>query len=260
MPWLRYVLIAFAGVLVSVISLLIYKYRKVLSRKETMMGKEDVLGRLFLRKLRKVEEVLGKEDIGELFKKVKRIMRSFFSELFEIRYQFDYVELNEELTKKGVKEGIRQDVISYTMDMSKAEYGGNEITDEDFHILLEKSIRIVSKVTGHEQELAAGKVPIKVPEEKKEVIKKEEEIEKKIEVPKDEEDRLGKLRSLLIDAEQDIRENDHEGALESYSELKEIYDSLTPKVKDRIYDETRRIIQIYNALLKEYKDTLTGKK
>jgi len=319
MLWLRYVLIAFAAGLVSVISLLIYKYRKMLRKKETEMGKEDVIGRLFLRKLKKIEDLTGKEDPSELFKKLNKTMRGFFSELFDIRYEFDYVELNEELSKQGVKEDIRHEVISYTMGMSRAEYGGHKITNTDFYSLLEKSSRIITKITGQELELAPEKIPGKIPPEKevveevpkeippemeekapeKEIIeevpkekppemaevkpevkapekapeKKEmpeeekpevpEEYEKAIEqemiVPPDEQERMQKLRKMLLEAEENVKENRYEDAMESYSELRKIYDSLSPKVKLGIYSETERIIRIYNTLLKEYKDTLTGK-
>jgi len=364
MLWLRYVLIAFAAGLVSVISLLIYKYRKMLRKKETEMGKEDVIGRLFLRKLKKIEDLTGKEDPSELFKKLNKTMRGFFSELFDIRYEFDYVELNEELSKQGVKEDIRHEVISYTMGMSRAEYGGRKITNTDFYSLLGKSSRIITKITGQELELAPEKIPGKIPPEKevaeevpkeippekevaeeipreippemeekapekeiieevpkeippekevaeeipreippemeekapeKEIIeevpkekppervevkppekaseKKEipeeekpevpEEYEKAIEqemiVPPDEQERMQKLRKMLLEAEENVKENRYEDAMESYSELRKIYDSLSPKVKLGIYSETERIIRIYNTLLKEYKDTLTGK-
>jgi len=329
MLWLRYVLIAFALGLVSVISLLIYKYRKMLRKKETEMGKEDVIGRLFLRKLKKIEDLTGKEDPSELFKKLNKTMRGFFSELFDIRYEFDYVELNEELSKQGVKEDIRHEVISYTMGMSRAEYGGRKITNTDFYSLLGKSSRIITKITGQELELAPEKIPGKIPPEKevaeevpkeippekevaeeipreippemeekapeKEIIeevpkekppervevkppekaseKKEipeeekpevpEEYEKAIEqemiVPPDEQERMQKLRKMLLEAEENVKENRYEDAMESYSELRKIYDSLSPKVKLGIYSETERIIRIYNTLLKEYKDTLTGK-
>ena len=266
--WPRYALIAIACSLITIVSVLIYKYRKIVSKKEAVMSKEDVIGRMFLRKLRKIEDSIGKDDPYELFKRLNRTMRSFFRELFDIQYEFDYLELNEELTKKGVAKGIRDEVISYTMQMSQAEYGGSKITNVDFYPLLEKSIVIAVKVTGQEHELVAGKVsikkeqeaPVPVPEEAAKVKEeREKEAEKKVAIPKVEKAGTAKLRRLLVDAEQSIRDNRHKDALDSYSELKETYNKLNPKTKLGLYAETKRIIAIYNTLLKEYKDILTGK-
>ena len=281
--WPRFALLAIAGSLVTIVTVLIFKYRKLASKRVAVMNKEDVIGRLFLRKLRKIEGSVGKDDPYELFKRLNRTMRSFFRELFDIQYEFDYLELNEELTKKGIAKGLRDDVISYTMQMSKAEYGGNKITNVDFYPLLEKSIVIAVKVTGQEQELVAGKIPIKktpeeepegpelkevlVPKPKEPPVEKAEEEKtiaakkagKEFTVPKGEKASVDRLRSLLIEAETCIKENRSKDALESYSELKEVYNSLTPTAKFSLYPETKRIITIYNTMLKKYKDILTGK-
>ena len=264
---LRYVLIAVSCILISVITLLILKYKKLLRRKETKMSKEEVLGRLFLRKLKKISESSSKEEPRELFKRLNNIMRNFFSELFDIAYEFAYVELNEELAKKDIDEDIRHDIINYTMQMAETEYSGHKISTQEFYYMLGKSIRIISKVTGHKEEKVeevekkppekepvkeAEKAPAKPPEEK--------EIKKAAPVPKKEEENVSKLRSLLVVAEGYIKENKSEAAMESYTQLREIYDSLGPEVKRKIYPETKRIIVLYNSLLKEYKDVLTGKK
>lgn len=315
----RFALIAIACVLISIVSFLIIKYRKLHGRKEAAMDKEDVIGRLFLRKLSKIEATVGHEDPGGIFKKLNKMMRSFFSELYDIRYQFDYLELNEELGKKGVKEGIRNDVIALTMQMSKTEYGGQKITNIDIYPLIEKSVEVVNKVTGQEPEPLYKKPPAEIPPEKekppaeqllpekekpptemppekemppteqlpperekppagmpaekeKEVPaekkaeeallekKKEEAIEREITIPPDEKERIVKMRRMLLEAEQELRGKDYENALDSYTELKKIYDSLGPERKAGLYDDIKRIIDIYNTLLKEYKDTLLGKK
>ncbi len=398
MQWTTYVLIAFACILASLLTFILFKFRKLHLKKEAVMDKDDVVGRLFLKKLMKIDERVGKDDARVLSKKLNRTMRSFFSELFDIRYQFDYVELNEELSKKGVKEDIRKDIISYTMQMSQAEYGGRRMTNAELYPLLEKSSRIISGVTGCEPEAAvaeaptepvaaeapameappektpvpeekppaavapaaeevpkvtlpaakapiteatpekppaavapaaeevpkvslpAAKAPIteatpektaaaippsekpaseapaektpvpeekppaepvaaekppaeappeeqaapeekaqmEAPPEKKSVPaeKKEETSGKGIAIPKGDQDSMDKLKKLLIEAEQGLRDKDYEDAMEAYTQLKGIYDSLSPEVKAGIYSETRRIIDVYNSLLREYKEAM----
>ena len=330
----RLILIAIACVLISAVSFIVFKYRKLHGRKEAEMDKEDVLGRLFLRKLSKIEATVGKEDPEQIFKKLNKMMRSFFSELYDIRYQFDYLELNEELGKKGVKEGIRKDIIELTMQMSRTEYSGQKITNIVLYPLIEKSAGVMNKVTGQEPEPLYKKPPAeqppavkevpptepprkevtppaeKIPPEKKEPLtepprkevtppaeqppaeeakpaaeplppekekppaelpvekrkeaqkemKEEEAAEQKIIIPPDDKGKIDKMKRQLLEAEQELRSKDYENAMDSYTELKGIYDSLSPDVKASVYDEIKRIIDIYNTLLKEYKDTLLGKK
>ncbi|MBN2330694.1 MAG: hypothetical protein JXC85_02665 [Candidatus Aenigmarchaeota archaeon] len=350
----RLVLIAIAGALVAVVSFLFVKYRKLHGRKEAELGKEDVIGRLFLRKLMGLQATVGKEDPEQIFKRLNRMLKSFFSELYDIRYQFDYLELNEELGKKGVSEQIRNDVIELAMQMSQTEYGGEKITNITLHSLVDKSIRVVNRVTGQQPEPSYGKPPAEAPPAVKKALAKKElpprekmkaaeklppaEVEKKekappaekppvpaeeekppaeelppekkapvmelpppekeeaapeknveavpekkreaapkvreekaasavkmveeagqgIVIPADEKGKIDKIRRGLVEAEQELRSKDYDNAMESYTELKALYDSLGPAVRVQMYDDIKRIISIYNTLLKEYKDTLLG--
>ena len=286
---LRYILVAVACVLILLISLITMRYRKLLRAKGVEMNKEEVVGRLFLRKIRKLGESTDKEEPGELFKRLNKIMRDFFGELYEISYEFAYVELNEELIKKGVEEETRNTIIDYTMQMAQSEYSSHRMTEQEFYYLLGKSIKTIEHVTGHKEEEPAGKTPEdkpaeektkedaappKKPEEKAEKGKvppergdkleipheMEEELEKEMIIPREDEGKVDKLRRLLVTAEMSMKENKPRDAMDKYIDLRVIYDSLAPNLKIKINPETRRIISLYNLLLKEYKDVLTGKK
>lgn len=261
----RYLLITIAGVLVAVVSYLIYKYLKLQGRKGVDMRREDVVGRLFIRKINKLNEEAGKEKLPVMFKKLNGIMRSFFSELLEIKYEFAHLELNEELSKLGIGDDVKNEVINYTMDMSEAEYGGHEIDKEKFQVLLEKSVQIVGKLTEYVEgvpEKAQEKEPPggEKPKEKEEAPVPEKKVtEKDILIPTDEKERIPKLRKLLLEAEGNLKKKRAEDAMENYSELRELYDSLSPETKRKINSETKRVIAVYNSLVKEYSETLSSK-
>ncbi len=315
---LRYMLIAVVCVLILFISLITMKYRKLLRTREVELSREEVLGRLFLRKIRKIGQSGGKEEPRELFNNLNKIMRNFFSELYEISYEFAYVELNEELVKRGVDEALRNAIIEYTMQMAEAEYSNHEMTDQEFFFLLEKSIKTIERVTGHtedemkkreeveeklkaeqkeeipkreeeiteevqkklpekkpaeepkaepEGEAQPAKKPAEKPEtetspEKKLEIphKDEEEMAKKMIIPKEDEEKIEKLRRLLNKAEMNIKQSKAKDAMDNYIDLRVIYDSMKPDMKMKINPETKRIIALYNSLLKEYKNVLTGTK
>ncbi len=289
---IRYMLIAVACVLILLISLITMKYRKLLRTRAIEMSREDVVGRLFLRKIRKLGESAGKDEPGELFRKLNTIMRNFFSELYEIAYEFAYVELNEELVKKGIEEDIRNTIIDYTMQMAQSEYSGQKMREQEFYYLLGKSVKIIEKVTGHDEEEPTGSkqaeeklkehaVPSEKPAGKEEVQSGKEPAQKgpepekpgkKPEVPhkeepgkgmsitKEDKGKVDKLRRLLVSAEMNISEKKPREAMDSYIDLRVIYDSLAPGLKVKMNPEAMRIIAIYNTLLKEYKDVLAGKK
>ena len=310
-----YIMAAIVAVLLIAIVIIIFRFRTIAIRRSATMSKDEVIGRLFIRKMRKLREETNGPP-GVMFVKLNRVMRSFFSELFDIKYQFAYVELNEELTRKGVGEDIRNEVIGYTMSVSEAEYGGRDISAETLAAMFDRSLRLLEKVTGvSEKEAAKGPEPPQ--KESKEGVAKPQEqpaaqqnaavpeatklaelqpvqlaapeaqgaeappmppapaikvsgdepqtametaIEKRIGIPKDEQQRLQRLREMLLEAERLITENKHYDALESYSSLREIYDSLSPEVKRSAYSEIKRIISVYNFLLKEYRSALTEKK
>ena len=68
--------------------------------------------------------------------------------------------------------------------------------------------------------------------EKREIPpEREEEIEKEIVVPEKLDDRITKLRKLLVVAEGHVSDKNFEEAMENYTELREIYDSMSPPEK-----------------------------
>lgn len=149
-PLLRLALIGTACFLTAVLSVLLFRYRKVCAKKGMQMGREEVLGRLFLRKLHSLGE--GEEEPAAVLKKLSGLMRTFFSELFDISYEFDYVELNEELSRKGVDEDVRKGIIDYSMKAEEFQYGGKVLTGQDLSAIVEKSVMIIRAVTERKQE------------------------------------------------------------------------------------------------------------
>ncbi len=156
---LRYLLVAVACVLVLLISLILMKYRKLLRTKEVNISKEEVVCRIFTRKIKELEESGENQDPKELFNKLNKTMRGFFSELYDIEYEFAYVELNEELVKKDVSEDIRNAIIDYTMNMAESEYSNHAMTGQEFYYLLGKSIKIIEKVSQYTEEKPGEKQP-----------------------------------------------------------------------------------------------------
>ena len=246
MSFFRYAMLAVAVVLVFIVTFLLLRYRKVIEKKGHRMSREDVIGRFFLRKLKKISSEKGKEKNDELFRRLNRTMRAFFRELFDIKYEFSYLELNEELAKKDLSDDTRKEIVDYNMKLSEAGYGSPNITEKDFFVMLEKSIRIVRKLTGYKEDMD---FPEMKPGTKGIPSKKKEDIS----MPRDEKQKLSRISNLLVEAEESVSGKKYADAMESYRQLREIYDSLKPERKEKMKGETKRIIAVYNTLLENYK-------
>lgn len=281
----RIVLIILVCILTVIIFFIIRRYKTLVKARHQKISKEEVVGRIFLRKLKKIDEVSDREPAKELFIDLSGTMRNFFSELYDITYEFAYVELNEELVKKGVEEKKRKDIIDYTMEMEKSEYSNRVMTKQEFYYLLGKSIHIIKSVTGYKEDYVLKRVPEKAdkvppkksPEEKpKPTEPKPEKALRKAEKHKDEkppekvavpeeptaaktDTRIDNIRTLIIKAQNSLKDRKPEDAVESYKKMKELYDSLETEKKIMIHEETRNIIMVYNELLREYKELLTPK-
>ncbi len=332
-PVVRYALLAAACVLSGVVAILIINYKRVQDRRDVRLSREEVLRRLFTRKIDALGNEAGTTDMRQMVKKLKKITKDFFGELFEINREFDYVELNEVLGKKGVDEAMRKQVIDFSMRIDEFEYSGRPITEEELLSLVDSSVGIIRNVTEKKEEAdieslrkevsemqkspetqeprsepeSALKIKIsgivskhrgkgepkaapQMPPEKKDVPKPAEKVVDKpkavpapakpeetipepeeekpaAEAPKDEPEEtkpskehaagIEKIRKLLLLSEQSVEMGRHEDAMDDYLELRRMYDSLPSEVKIGIQEETKRIIALYNSLLKEYKDTLS---
>ena len=261
---LRIVLIVMACALTVIIFFITKKYKTLVRARKKKISKEEVVGRIFMRKLKKIDETSDQEPPKELFSQLNNIIRNFFSELYDISYEFAFVELNEELVKKDVEESKRKDIIDYTMEMEKSEYSDHTMTKQEFYYLLGKSIHIIKELTGYkEDDYALQRVPEKFvppkPAKEPEPVKPEkaEPPSTPPSVPKKNET-VEKIRSLIIKADNNLNEKKPEAAMENYTQLRELYNTLSPEVKRSVHTETHEIIRIYNSLLREYKGMISG--
>jgi hypothetical protein len=355
---LRYVMVAIAVILLIAIVLIIKRYAKLAGRRGVEMGKGDVLGRLLLKKIKRLGKQADSGNPRDLLKQLSRTMRSFFSDYFDIKYEFSEVELNEELAEKGIDGSVREQVLDYTTKMAETEYGKSEITKVEFLFILDKAIGVISLLTGckdegvypelhkepavsekplpselfrlpEQEEVPGAPEPVagrpslfskamsfirsKVPgpagrpaevektaaeeeliipgeEPREEAGSEEPAPPEKPEKPKakaeergekkpsltdeevmkieqrtlektDEETRdelnVVKLKRLLIRAEDSLSGKKYDDAMDIYTEMRLIYESLQPEMKKALLNEAKRMIVIYNELLEEYKGALS---
>jgi iron uptake system EfeUOB component EfeO/EfeM len=169
-------------------------------------------------------------------------MREFFAKFFGIKYEFTYVELNEEINKIKMKKEIKNNIINFSIKISEMEYGGFEITAANFLDIIKMAIPLVEELTGVKLEQAV-KEKIEIKEEKKEEIVKKPIKEVKIE-------EIEEMKKLINEAENAIENNDIDTATELYSKIKTIYEKIPPEKKKELYSESIRIIKLYNNIIR----------
>jgi len=218
------------------------KYIEYKRKKKPPFTDKQILGLSTLRRIYSIRSKIGKEKTRDLFELFSKTMREFFAKFFGIKYEFTYVELNEEINKIKMKKEIKNNIINFSIKISEMEYGGFEITAANFLDIIKMAIPLVEELTGVKLEQAV-KEKIEIKEEKKEEIVKKPIKEVKIE-------EIEEMKKLINEAENAIENNDIDTATELYSKIKTIYEKIPPEKKKELYSESIRIIKLYNNIIR----------
>ena len=88
------------------------------------------------------------KSIAELSK----TLRKFFANLLDIKYQFTYEELREELRKLKIDRESKKEIETFFKGLVEMQYGGGKIKKEDADMAAKKASLIIQKVSGYAEE------------------------------------------------------------------------------------------------------------
>ena len=254
----------FVIIILSVASVLLYKggYLIVFTykrRRKPLFTETQLLGIRTLRKLHLIQLEVGKKPARKVSSEFARVMRHFFAKMFNIRRTFTYIELNEIVRRRKVKKELIDTITSFSIRVSEIEYGKEEVPLTMLVLTIKDGIRIVEDLTGmkmHEAleervERELRKVEPRTKEERVELKpeKLEEKPEKRIRFTKEDLETFKKLRRLISDGEDAMKRNDIKAASSIYSEIRFLYDKIPDEKKVELYEETVRIIRLYNRIM-----------
>jgi len=106
-------------------------FKKGVEKKEHTNRRERIKNR-HLRKLDKLK--LDKKKAHEDF---HSIARNFFSEFFNVHYEFTHDELLEEIKKKKIKRKLREDIRKICNDMDNLSFNSTTVLKEELERLKE---------------------------------------------------------------------------------------------------------------------------
>ena len=228
-------------------------------RKKPIFTDVELIGIETLRKLHLIQLEIGKRSVRRISTEFAKVMRNFFAKFFDIRRTFTYIELNEIVRRKKVSKELAGMIIDFSIRISEIEYGKEEVPATLLILTIKDGIKIVERLTRIKMQEALGervdrelkKVEPKVREEKIELeISEEERPKKEVKYTKEDLGKFEDLRKLIAEGEDAIKRRDFKGASEIYSKIRFLYDKIPDIKKEGLYEETVRIIKLYNRIMK----------
>jgi hypothetical protein len=218
----------------------------------------ELLGAYTLRRIHLIQLEIGKKPVKTIVSEFSSVMREFFAKAFEIRKKYTYIELAEVARKRKIERSLANRILEFCIKMTEIEYEPVEPPITDLSAAIKNSISIVEKLTGIKiqeslDKRAEGemkKIQPKEEQAKLAEIRPEKKEKKYVKTKADTED-VKNLEKLVADGEKAIAERRMEEAEKIYSQIRELYDKINPEVKKELYNETIRIIKMYNTIMRE---------
>jgi hypothetical protein len=201
---------------------------------------------------------MGKKPLRIIISEFSGVIREFFAKAFDIRKKFTYIELAEVARQKKVEKSVANRITELSIKMTEIEYKVTEPSISDVALAIKSVIVIVEKMCGVKMHESLEK---RAEEEVKKTEKKEEEVKLPLPIPEKREKKykmtekdaadIKTLQNLISECEKLMADRKIKEAEKVYSKIRMLYDELHPEVKKELYNETIRIIKIYNDIMKE---------
>ena len=239
-------------------SLIVVFYRKKI--KPPPYTNLELLGASTLKKLHMIQLEIGKKRVKTVVSEFSEVMRDFFANRFNIRKKFTYIELTEVARRRKIESMTAERITQFSVKMTEIEYKLTEPAISDIALTVKNAIIIVERLTGVKMRDIFEK-------RAEEEFKRAEPVEEKVELPKPPPEKkkprykmterdianVKTLEKLISDGEKALANNKIDEAEKVYTKIRKIYDDIHPDVKKGLYNETIRIIKLYNEIMKEIK-------
>jgi hypothetical protein len=172
-----------------------------------------------IEKLNKLEKQLStKKETRYISSEFSKIVREYFREILNLKYEFTYEELLNELKKKGLDSEMESMLVSFFKKAIEVEYSKYRLRRRELHSLIDEAKEIVHLTSRHEP---------------KENLKLEN-------IPKDKLE-IDKLYIVISNIQKLLEFNKVEAATKLYTNALDAYNDLSEKDKDQIYPHLKRL-------------------
>jgi len=202
-----------------------------------------------------IKKVLDKENKELLFKKYLNIMRNFFSVFFLVKYEFTYEELKKEIKSYQMDSLLRNRIFKLLDSLSKVEFKKEVISFSPFRevisdsLFIIESLRILEEKRYQEFRIKQRKERINLINFPKIIFNKSIKIANKLEITVKEANEYGKKMKVfdqqIVELNVKVKNRNFSSAKEDYKILKEKYNKLPLKFKNKYH---KKLINIFNIL------------
>ncbi len=85
------------------------------------------------------------ENIDDMLEALSRLVRNYFKTLFNIKYNFTYFELRDELKDRKISMAIRGRMLNVFSRISRAEYGHEKLSKKELINLIGEAVEIINR-------------------------------------------------------------------------------------------------------------------
>ena len=234
-------------------------------RKRKKPNKIEIVKSKTVKRIIVFRKHFSKKSKDDNFIQFFHVVRLFFAELFKIRYEFTFEELNTELKKKRIDNNLKERTYFFLKKLSVVEYSNEKLSDSELKKLLSEFLKLFEKLTFNKQKVKETRLDkllrffrFKKPTiQKKEIQKKHNTIQNliehlilklKINFNKTE---LKKIHTMLINALDMIDKNKIQDSKQLYIKIKKKYNNLKIEDKKAVYED---IIFLYDAIISANKN------
>jgi len=207
----------------------------------------------------------AKKNREDNFIQFFHIVRLFFAELFKIKYEFTFEELNKEIERKRIDKNIKEQITFFLKKLSAVDYSNEKLPELEIKKLLNEFLKLFEKLTLTEQkveEAVLSKILIFLKIKKPAVQKKKDGkkqnvlltliyfILSKLKI-KFSKNKLGQVHDMLIKALDMLNNSEIKKSKLLYVKIKGKYNQLDIEDKKEVYDD---ILLLYNELASDDKN------
>jgi len=229
-------------------------------RKKKKPDRLELVKNNTLKRIYSFKKHFSKKSREDNFIQFFHIVKLFFAELFKIKYEFTFEELNKELERKRIDENLKERITFFLKKVSVVEYSNETLSEKELKKLLSDFLKLFEKLTFNEEKVKETRLCkiLRFLRVKRILIHKKENGKKqnalldlmksilsklKINIEKN---RLEQIHDMLIKAFDMLDNNDIKSSKQLYIKIKEKYNYLNIEDKKEIYDD---ILFLYKELV-----------
>ena len=117
------------------------KHKRIVVKKEKISFED--MGHSIADQIKLLRNNISDENMDKNLESLSRLIRSYFKNLFHIKYNFTYFELKNELVNRKVKAEMKEKMLKMFKKISNAEYGSYKLDKKELAELINEAVHII---------------------------------------------------------------------------------------------------------------------